>query len=154
MFRKKILTFLIGLEHFCEAHPLQVMPFLISKFLVFFDTLSCFASVRFRVLNCSKKFHARRIGNFTSEITLNDEYLSQFLSDSKVLRNKLSTHSLNSHFSKQQSNMRIVPGVKSTLCPIWMKKGPKNLKNFIGFLSAVALNRSKVQDKDIRKLHC
>jgi len=34
-----------------------------------------------------------------------------------------------------------------------VKKGPKNLKNFIGILPAVALNRSKAQAKDLKKLH-
>jgi len=37
------------------------------------------------VLNCSKICHARRLGHFTREITLFDEYLSQFLPDCKVL---------------------------------------------------------------------
>jgi len=72
------------LEHFCEAHPLQVMRFLISKFFLF-DTLSCYASVGLRVLKCSKIGHAQRMGNFSREITLNYEYLSQFSSDCKVL---------------------------------------------------------------------
>jgi len=49
--------------------------------------------------------------------------------------------------------MRIAPGVKSTFGPIWLKKGPKNLKNFMGILPAVALNRSKAQAKDVRKSH-
>jgi len=49
--------------------------------------------------------------------------------------------------------MRIASGVKSTFGPIWVKKGPKNLKNFIGILPAVALNRSKAQAKDLTKLH-
>ena len=35
--------------------------------VVFFDTLSCFASVGLRVLECSK---TRRMGNFTREITI------------------------------------------------------------------------------------
>ena len=43
--------------------------------------------------------------------------------------------------------MRIALGVKSSFSPIWVKKGPKNLKIFIGFLSEVALNRSKAQAK-------
>ena len=49
--------------------------------------------------------------------------------------------------------MRIVPGAKSTFGPIWVRKGPKNLKIFIGLLPAVALNRSKAQVKDLRKVH-
>jgi len=57
------------LEHFCEAHPPQVMQFLISKFVLFFDTMSCFASVGLRNLKCSKIGHARRMVNFTREIT-------------------------------------------------------------------------------------
>jgi len=48
--------------------------------------------------------------------------------------------------------MRIASGVKSTFGPIWAKKGPKNLKIFIGILPAVALNRSKAQAKDLKKL--
>jgi hypothetical protein len=32
-------------------------------------------------------------------------------------------------------------------------KAPKTLKIFIGILPAVALNRSKAQAKDVRKLH-
>jgi len=49
--------------------------------------------------------------------------------------------------------MRIALGVKSTFGPIWVKKGPKNLKIFMGMLPAVALNRSKAQAKDLNKLH-
>jgi len=49
--------------------------------------------------------------------------------------------------------MRIAPGAKSIFGPIWIRKGPKNLKTFLGLLPAVALNRSKAQAKDIRKLH-
>ena len=49
--------------------------------------------------------------------------------------------------------MRIAPGVKSTFGPIWVKKGPKNLKIFTGILLAVALTRSKAQAKDLKKLH-
>ena len=43
------------------------------------------ASVRLRVLKCSKIGHARRMGNFTREITLNHEYFKEFLLDFKVL---------------------------------------------------------------------
>jgi len=59
----------------------------VSDFKVFmlFDTLSCFDILSMRDLKCSKIGHARRMGNFTSEITLNDEYLGPFLSDCKVL---------------------------------------------------------------------
>jgi len=49
--------------------------------------------------------------------------------------------------------MRIAPGAKSTFGPIWVRKGPKNLKIFIGILPAVASNRSRAQAKDLRKLH-
>ena len=49
--------------------------------------------------------------------------------------------------------MRIAPGAKSTFGPIWMRKGPKNFKNFTGLLPAVEMNRSKAQAKDLRKLH-
>jgi len=44
-------------------------------------------------------------------------------------------------------------GAKSTFGPMWMRKGPKNIKNFIGLLPAVALNRSKAQAKYRRNLH-
>jgi len=72
------------LDVFWEAHPLQVEPFLTWKFL-FFDTLSCSVSVGWMVLKCSKFDHAWRLGNFTREIALNDEYLSQFFLDRPVL---------------------------------------------------------------------
>ena len=49
--------------------------------------------------------------------------------------------------------MHVAPGAKSTFGPIWMRKGPKNLKNFIGLLPAVALNQTKAHAKDLRKLH-
>ena len=49
--------------------------------------------------------------------------------------------------------MRIVTWAKSSFGPIWMRKGPKNLNFFVGLLPAVALNRSKAQAKDLRKLH-
>jgi len=39
---------------FWETHPVQVMPFLSSKLWIFLDALSCFASVGWRVLKCSK----------------------------------------------------------------------------------------------------
>jgi len=39
----KVIKAIIIIITFCEAHPLQVMPFLTSIF--FLDTLSCFASV-------------------------------------------------------------------------------------------------------------
>jgi len=47
----------------------------------------------------------------------------------------------------------LLRGQKSTFGPICVRKGPKNLKKFIGVLFAVALNRSKAQAKDLRKLH-
>jgi len=53
--------------------------------LFLFDTLSCFASVDWRVFQCSKIGHARRLVYFTREITLKNEYLSQFWPDRKVL---------------------------------------------------------------------
>jgi len=49
--------------------------------------------------------------------------------------------------------MRIAPGAKSAFGPIWMWKGPEKLKICIGLFPAVALNRSKAQAKDLRKLH-
>ena len=59
--------------------------------LIFFDTSSCFASACLKALKCSKIGHARRMGNFTREITLNDEYLSQFLSDCMNLEQLVET---------------------------------------------------------------
>ena len=49
--------------------------------------------------------------------------------------------------------MRIAPRAKSTFGPIWVRKGPENLKKITGILLEVALNRSKAQAKDLRKLH-
>jgi len=54
------------------------------EFFYFLDTLSCFAIVGWRVLKCSKIGHARRLGHFTREIALNDDYLSQILPVHKV----------------------------------------------------------------------
>jgi len=69
MFRKKIETFSVDYDwnksaSFCETHPVQVMPFLSSKFLIFLDTLSCFASVGWRVLKCSKIVSRSKVGSF------------------------------------------------------------------------------------------
>jgi hypothetical protein len=85
MFHKKIETFSID-EIRTLFRCVSSTSHAVSDFEVFFvfDTLSCFASVGLRIFKCSKIGHARRMGNFTREITLNDEYLSQFLSDSKV----------------------------------------------------------------------
>ena len=44
------LFLMMWLQHFWEAHPLEFMPFLSSKF--FFDTLSCFPGVGWRILKC------------------------------------------------------------------------------------------------------
>jgi len=85
MFRQKIETFSID-EIRTLLRGTSLTSHAVSDFEVFFfDTLSCFTSVGLRVLKCSKIGHARRMGNLNSEITLNDEYLSQFLSDCKVL---------------------------------------------------------------------
>jgi len=51
----------------------------------FVSHMSCFASVDWRFFQYSKIGHARRLGYFTREITLKNEYLSQFLPDRKVL---------------------------------------------------------------------
>ena len=69
------------------------------------------------------------------------------------LLNNFVRFSLNFHIWLQQSNLRIAPGAKSTFGPIWVRTGPENLKNLIGSLTAVALIWSKVQAKDLRKLH-
>ena len=58
---------------------------LFRHFFVFLDTFSCFTIVSFRNLMYSKIGHARRTGNFTREITPNEEFLIQLLSDCKVL---------------------------------------------------------------------
>jgi len=83
MFRKKIETFSVDeIETLLRGASSSSHTVSVSKFLFCLDT---FASVGSRVLKCSKIDHARRMGNFTREITLNNEYLSQFLSDCKVL---------------------------------------------------------------------
>jgi len=46
--------------------------------------MSCLASVDWRVFQNSKMGHARRLVHFTRDITLKNEYLSQFLLDRKV----------------------------------------------------------------------
>ena len=73
------------LEHFWEAHLVQNMPFLTSKFwffLIHCHVLSVWVAESWK---CSKFGHDRRLGNLTRENILNDEYLSQFLPDCKVL---------------------------------------------------------------------
>jgi len=86
MFRKKIETFSVD-EIRTLLPGTSSTSHAVSDFevLIVFDTMSCFASVGLRVLRCSKIGHARRMGNYTRKITLNDEHLSQFLSDCKVL---------------------------------------------------------------------
>ena len=69
LFRAQSIAILFG--DFCWAH-------------FFWDTLSCLASVGWRLKMCSK-IQSRSKGHFTREITLNNEYLSQFLPDRKVL---------------------------------------------------------------------
>ena len=56
-----------------------------SQRIHLFHGLSWFASVDWRVFQYSKIGHARRLGYFTREIRLKNEYLSQFLPDRKVL---------------------------------------------------------------------
>jgi len=73
------------LEHFWEAHLVQNMPFLTSKFwffLIHCHVLSVWVAESWK---CSKFGHDRRLGNFTRENILSDEYLSRFLPDCKVL---------------------------------------------------------------------
>jgi len=66
-------------ELFCEAHPLKRKCSFWFRSVYFFST------------HCQRGFesleigHARRMCKLNCEITLNDEYLSQFLSDCKVL---------------------------------------------------------------------
>jgi len=74
-----------SLVYFDERNALQSISTVIFKKLFLFDTLSWFASVDWRVFQYSKIGHARRLGYFTREITLKNEYLSQFLPDRKVL---------------------------------------------------------------------
>ena len=101
-----------------------------------------------------------RFGHATREITLNDEFLSQFLLDRKVLL--MTFKPLFEIFIKVSVfdcskaifvNMRIAPGAKSTFGPIWMRKSPKKLQKITGILITVASNRAKAQAKDLRKLH-
>ena len=73
------------LVYFDERNALQSISTVIFEFFVLFDTLSWFASVDWRVFQYSKIGHARRLGYFTREITLKNEFPSQLLPDRKVL---------------------------------------------------------------------
>jgi len=84
MIRKKIESFSID-ELGMLLRGVSNTSHAVSDFEVFFwhiMALSCFSSVG---RNVRKFGHARRLGNFTREITPNDKYLSQFLPDRKVL---------------------------------------------------------------------
>ena len=70
-----------SLVYFIERNPFR------SISVIFVVRFFCFTHCRvFPVwVGCSKIGHARRLGHFTREITLHDEYLSQVLPELKVL---------------------------------------------------------------------
>ena len=86
MFHKQINTFSIHETWtFCEAHPVQFMTLFFPKFLLFWTHFRVFAIVSLKNLIHSKIGHAGRTVYFTREITPNEKYLIQLLSDCKVL---------------------------------------------------------------------
>jgi len=147
------------LEHLCEADPLQVMLFLISKFLFFLDTLSYFASVGSRVLKCSKIGHARRMGNFTREMNWTMNISANFCRTAKSfgwLESNLLRPLLNSPSLIAAEQHAYCSGGKINFWSHLGEERPKNIKNFTLLLPAVALNRGKRSLKvatDLRKLH-
>jgi len=96
--------------------------------------------------------------NFTREIALNDEYLSQFFLDRPVLW--MTLKQLFKIFIKQpmfdcnRATRVLLRGQNQLLVPSERGKAPKPSFFFVGILPAVASNRSKAQSKDLRKLHC
>ena len=156
MLRKQIEIFSIDVIGTLLRGASFTSPAVLDSKVFFFDTLSCLASVGWRVSKCLKLGHAQRLGHYTRKIALNDEHLSQFSPDRKVLwmnlKNVLrSSLILPGLIAAEQC--AYCSGGKSTFDPMWVRKGPKNLNFFIGILSAVASNRSKAQSKDLRKLH-
>jgi len=118
----------------------------------------CFCLTHCRVLpvwvgesSSARKFgHAWRLGDFIREITLNDEYLSQFLPERKVLW--MTSENLFDIFMK----LPIFDSIRAICVLHWGhaqllvpsgEERPKTLKSFIGILPAVALIRSKVWQK-------
>jgi len=95
------------------------------------------------------------LGHFTREITLNNEYLSQFLPDSKVLcmtlKQLFESFIKLPIFDSSRAICVLLRGQNQLLIHLGEER-PKNLKKFTG-LPTVALNRSKAQAKDVRKLH-
>jgi len=140
MIRKKIETFSIDkirtLLRGASSTSHAVSDF---EVCIFSDTLPCFASVGLRVLKCS-----------------NDEYLSQFLSDCKVLW--MTFEQLVETFIKlpifdSSRAICVCPGGKINFWSHLDEERPKHIENPIGLLPAVTLNRLKAQAKDLRKLH-
>jgi len=160
-------------EHFCEAHPLQVVsfPILIFLFLGRYATTQLalqlhqerrfFSSTHCRVLPVwvEESWSVRKLGHASilavkSHSMMNISTNSfQITKSFRWLLNNFVRSSLNFQICLQQSNLRITSGAKSTFGPVWVRTGPENLKNLIGILPAVALNWSKVTAKDFRKLH-
>jgi len=118
-------------KQFCEARPLQVMSFPISKFSFFVDTLSSFANVGWRVRQCSKVGSCFHVAH---EIALNrdDKYLGQFFLDHKVLeftsKQLVKTFIKLLMFGCNRARCVLLAWAKSTCGPIWVRKGPKSSK--------------------------
>ena len=71
--------------YFVERNPLRSISVIFVEH-IFFWTHCRVLPVWVGDSKCALKFgHARRLGHFTREITLNNAYLSQFLPDRKVL---------------------------------------------------------------------
>ena len=119
------------LEHFWEAHSLQVMLFLSSHFWFYFDTSSCFASV---ALLESLEVLENKVGSFYPW-NHTERWISQpiFAGPQSPLDDFQTTFwdlCKTFHVWLQQSNMRIDLGAKSTFGPVWARKCPKTLNFF------------------------
>ena len=74
-----------SLIYFVERNPLRSISVIFVERICFW-THCRVLPVRVGDSKCARNFcHARRLGHFTREITLNNKYLSQFLPDRKVL---------------------------------------------------------------------
>ena len=123
----------------------QITPFLMSTFFYFFDRLSCFASVGWKVLKC--RLGQAWIGPVKSHWTMNISANS--------FRIKKSFGWLSKNLLRFLFNFPcLIATEQYAYCSrgkinFWShhlsEDGPKNFKFFIGFLFAVASNRSKEQ---------
>jgi len=101
--------------------------------VIFFETVSCFASDGLKVLKCWRFGHARRLGHSTHEFTLNDQCPSQFLQGRKFLW--ITLEQLFEIFIKlpifdlSRAICVLLRG-QTNFGPISVRKGPKNLKTF------------------------